>query len=218
MKNIGVVLSGCGVQDGSEIHEATLTLLFLDKAGVRIQCFAPRITQYHTINHSTGKIQEEEKRNVLVESARIARGKIIDLSQANAASLDGLIFPGGFGAAKNLSDFAFQEENCQVQADVERIIRLMHTQGKPQGFICIAPVLAARVLGPFHPQLTIGNDQPTARLLEKMGARHVVSRVDEIVYDDNQKIASTAAYMLGPNISRIADGIEKLVQKIVEVR
>jgi len=217
LKNIGVVLSGCGVQDGSEIHEATLTLLFLDKAGVEITCFAPNIGQYHTIDHSTGQVQEEENRKVFVESARIARGEIKDLSQANPKSLDGIIFPGGFGAVKNLCNFAFEEENCQVNEDVRKVVQVMHASKKPQGFICIAPVIAARVLGSFHPQLTIGHDKSTAQLLEKMGAKHINKSVDEIVYDVDNRIVSTAAYMLGPTISKVALGIEKLVQKIVEV-
>ncbi len=217
MKNIGVVLSGCGVQDGSEIHEATLTLFFLDRAGVNITCFAPKTEQYHTIDHSTGEIQEGENRQVLVESARIARGKISDLSQAKVELLDGLIFPGGFGAAKNLCDFAFKQEECHINKEVERIIKSMYNAGKPQGFICIAPVLAAKILGSFKPRLTIGNDHSTAQVLEKMGAKHIISKVDEIVYDSDHKIASTAAYMLGPTISKVAVGIEKLVQKIVEV-
>lgn len=216
MKNIGVVLSGCGVEDGSEIHEATLTLYFLDKSGAKVQCFAPRIAQWHTIDHSTGKVQEEEQRQVLAESARISRGEIKDLSQAEINSLDGLIFPGGFGAAKNLCDFALKGENCQVNKEVEKIVQAMHKEGKPQGFICIAPVLAAKVLGMFHPRLTIGEDPSTARILEQWGAKHIISRVDEIVYDPQQKIVSTAAYMLGPTISKIAVGIEKLVLKIME--
>ena len=217
MKNIGVVLSGCGVQDGSEIHEATLTLFFLDQAGVKATCIAPKIEQYHTIDHFAGEVREEENRQVLIEAARIARGEISDLAEVKAESLDGLIFPGGFGAAKNLCDFAFKKEDCKVNSGVERIIKSMHAAGKPQGFICIAPVLAAKVLGSFHPRLTIGNDQPTARILEKMGARHIISTVNEIVYDHDHKIVSTAAYMLGPTISKVAVGIEQLVQKIVEV-
>ena len=217
MKNIGVVLSGCGVQDGSEIHEATLTLFFLDQAGVNVLCFAPNVKHYHTINHYTGQVREKENRNVLVESARISRGTIHDLAKAKAEELDALIFPGGFGAAKNLCDFAFKQEKCQVNKDVERIIKEMHEIGKPLGFICIAPVIAAKVLGSFHPQLTIGNDQSTARSIEKMGAEHINTKVDEIVYDLNHKITSTAAYMLGSTISKVGNGIEKLVRKIVEV-
>jgi len=217
VRNIGIVLSGCGVQDGSEIHEAALTLFFLDRAGAKITCFAPNKEQYHVVDHYTGEVRGGENRQVLVESARIARGEISGLSQAKVELLDGLIFPGGFGAVKNLCDFAFKNENCQVNKDVERIIQAMHTAGKPQGFICISPVLAAKVLGSFHPRLTIGNDQSTAQLLEKMGAKHIISKVDEIIYDPDHKIISTAAYMLGPTISKVAVGIEKLVQKIVEV-
>ena len=216
MKRIGVVLCGCGAQDGSEIHEATLTLYFLDKLGAHIEYFAPRKPQWHTIDHSTGKVQEGEHRQILEESARISRGEIKDLSQAEASTLDGLIFPGGFGVAKNLCNFAFEKENCQVDKEAERIILSMHKAGKPQGFICIAPVLAARVLGMFHPSLTIGNDSSTAQILEQWGAKHINSKVDEIVYDSQQKIASTAAYMLGPTISKIAIGIEKLVTQIME--
>ncbi len=216
MKRIGVVLCGCGAQDGSEIHEATLTIYFLDKLGARIEYFAPRKPQWHTVDHSTGKIQKEEHRQILEESARISRGEIKDLAQAEVNSLDGLIFPGGFGAAKNLCDFAFEKGNCQVDKEVERIIRAMHKAGKPQGFICITPVIAARVLGMFHPQLTIGSDSSTAQILEQWGAKHVISGVEEIIYDPQQKIASTAAYMLGPTISKIAIGIEKLVTQILE--
>jgi len=166
MAKVGVVLSGSGVFDGAEIHEATLTLLFLDKAGAEIICMAPNIDQMHVVNHIKGEATGE-KRNVLVESSRIARGAIKDMKEVKAGDLDALIFPGGFGAAKNLCDFAFKQENCQVNQDVERIIQEMYDAGKPQGFICIAPVLAARVLGSFHPCLTIGNDPSTAALLEK---------------------------------------------------
>ena len=216
MKRIGVVIAGCGSQDGSEIHEATLTLYFLDKFGSKTQCFAPKIPQWHTVDHYSGKVQEGEHRQILIEAARIARGDIKDLSQVDISSMDGLIFPGGFGVAKNLCDFAFQRENCQVNKDVERIILFMHKSGKPQGFICIAPVLAARVLGKFHPEITIGDDPATAKILETWGAKHVISKVDEIVYDPQHKIVSTAAYMLGPTISKIALGIEKLVKKVME--
>ena len=217
MKKIGVVLAGCGSQDGSEIHEATLTLYFLDKLGAEIQCFAPNISQWHIIDHYSDKVQEGTDRNMLIEAARIARGAIRDLQELEIDSLDGIIFPGGFGVAKNLCDFAFKNENCQVNQDVANIILEMHEVGKPQGFICIAPVLAARVLGKFHPELTIGNDPATAKILEDWGAVHVISGVDEMVYDPKHKIVSTAAYMLGPTISKIAIGIEKLVAKVMEV-
>ncbi len=216
MPKIGVVLSGCGVYDGAEIHEATLTLYFLDRAGAQIVCMAPDVEQMHVIDHSKGE-PTDEKRRVLNEAARIARGEIKDLAAIKAADLDGLIFPGGFGAAKNLCDFAVKGTDCTVNPEVERLIREMHTAGKPLGFECIAPVLAAKVLGSFKPRLTIGNDAGTAAAIETMGGRHVNTSVEDIVVCAENIIVTTPAYMLGPTISRVALGIEKLVQEVLRL-
>jgi enhancing lycopene biosynthesis protein 2 len=216
MKKVGVVLSGCGVYDGAEIHEATLTLYFLDQLGAKVFCMAPDVAQMHVVDHVKGE-PTEEKRNVLVESARIARGEIRDLKDAKAAELDALIFPGGFGAAKNLSDFAVKGIACTVHPEVARLIRTMHASKKPIGFICIAPVLAAKVLGSFSPRLTVGCDKETAAALEKLGAKHVVCRVDEVEVDTAQKIVTTPAYMLGPSIAHVAKGIEKLVHAVLKL-
>jgi len=215
MKKIGVILSGCGVNDGSEIHEATLTLLFLDKAGVEAVCFAPNTDQFDLIDHLTGKEIKGKKRNALVESARIARGEINDLSQMKSSEIDGIIFPGGFGAAKNLCNFAVKGIDCVVNPEVEKIMQEMHRDNKPMGFICIAPVLAAKVFGKYQPKLTIGNDPETANQIEAMGGKHIVCEVGDMVVDNASKIVSTPAYMLGPTISKIAGGIEKLVEKVV---
>lgn len=216
MKKVGVVLSGCGVYDGAEIHEATLTLYFLDRAGAQIVCMAPSIDQLHVIDHTKGE-PAQEKRSVLVESARIARGEIKDISGIVAADLDALIFPGGFGAAKNLCDFAVKGTDCTVNPEVERLIRETHKAAKPIGFICIAPVLAAKVLGSFHPKLTIGNDPDTAKAIEVMGGKHVDAAVDGIVTCGENRIVTTPAYMLGPTISRVALGIEKLVAEVLRL-
>ncbi len=213
---VGVVLSGCGVYDGSEIHEATLVLYFLDRAGVEIVCMAPNMEQLHVIDHTTGT-PTEERRNVFVESARIARGEIRDLATVTARELDALIFPGGFGAAKNLCDFAVSGPDCKVHPEVKRLIEEMHAVKKPQGFICIAPVLAARVLGAHGPRLTIGNDAATAQALTALGAVHVTAAVDEIVVCKQNNIVTTPAYMLGPTISHVARGIEKLVDTILDL-
>lgn len=213
---IGVVLSGCGVYDGAEIHEATLVLYFLDRAGVEIVCMAPDMPQMHVIDHKTGN-PTGEARNVLVEAARIARGEIRDLASVKADDMDAIIFPGGYGAAKNLCDFAVKGSNCTVQPEVERIIKEMHGAGKPQGFICIAPVLAARVLGPYGPRVTIGNDAATAEAINAMGAVHFTAAVDEVVICNKNKIVTTPAYMLGPTISHVARGIEKLVTEIIRM-
>jgi len=213
---IGVVLSGCGVYDGSEIHESTLVLYFLDRAGVEILCAAPNIPQLEVIDHTTGA-PTAEQRHVLIESARIARGEIRDLATVKAAEIDAVIFPGGFGAAKNLCNFAIKGPSCEVDPHVERLIREMHAARKPQGFICIAPVLAARVLGSYGLRLTIGNDEATAAALTSLGAVHVPAAVDEIVMCKQNNIVTTPAYMLGPSISHVARGIKKLVETILEL-
>lgn len=214
---VGVVLSGCGVLDGSEIHEATLTLLFLDRKHANAICIAPDTEQSDVMDHIK-KAQTDRSRNIMVESSRISRGDIKNLKDIHSSDLDAVIFPGGFGAAKNLSDFAARGAGCAVNPEVERLIREMRKAGKPMGFICIAPVLAAKVLGSTGPELTIGNDKATADALEKMGARHKICKVDEIAVDEKNRLVSTPAYMLGPSIAFIALGIEKLVSKVLQMR
>ena len=219
MKKVAVILSGCGYFDGAEIHEATITLLALDKAGVKAMCAAPDAKQYHTINHLTGDEVEHGARNVLLESARIARGEILPLSELRVEEVDAVIFPGGFGAAKNLSTFAFEGVNCTINSDVKRIILDALNAGKPLGFMCIAPVLAAQATqgSKYQLTLTIGNDPGTAEALESLGAKHQNCAVDDIVFDEGNHVVSTPAYMLGPSIAHVAKGIEKLVDKVVSL-
>ncbi len=214
-KRIGVILSGCGVYDGSEIHEAVITLLALDEAGAQFICLAPSANQMHVINHISAQVALSESRNVLEEAARIARGTIQDISHITANSVDALIFPGGFGAAKNLCTFATQGVNCSVNQHVNRLVKEMHQVKKPMGFICIAPVIAAKILGEFKPKLTIGNDASTAEAIEKMGGKHIKCRVDEIAIDEANRLVSTPAYMLGPSIRNIAVGIRKCVNQVL---
>ena len=216
MVRVGVVLSGCGVYDGAEIHEATLTLLFLDRAGAEIICMAPNVDQMDVVNHIKGEATGE-KRNVLVEASRIARGVIKDIKDVKAGDIDVLVFPGGFGAAKNLCDFAVKGADCIVNPGVEKLIKEMHSAKKPIGFICIAPVIAAKVLGSFNPQLTIGNDKGTAEAIEKMGGKHIVSPVENAVVDQKNKIVTTPAYMLGPTISKVALVIEKVINEVLKL-
>jgi len=213
MKKIAVILSGCGVFDGSEIYESTLTLLALDQAGVEYQCMAPDIEQMHVINHLTGD-EMNEKRNVLIEAARIARGAIINLTEANSSEYDALIVPGGFGAAKNLSDFAVKGADMSVNADVQNMIQAMHKAGKPIGLICIAPAMTPRLFGEGS-ICTIGNDPETASAIEAMGSVHQNCPVDDIVVDKDRKIVTTPAYMLAGRISEAASGINKLVSEIL---
>ncbi|EMW0511346.1 MULTISPECIES: isoprenoid biosynthesis glyoxalase ElbB [Enterobacter] len=213
MKKIGVVLSGCGVYDGSEIHEAVLTLLALSRQGAEAICFAPDKSQADVINHLTGEPMAET-RNVLIEAARIARGAVQPLAQADASTLDALIVPGGFGAAKNLSTFASEGAECLVDPDLKRLAQAMHAAGKPLGFICIAPAMLPRIFD-FPLRLTIGTDIDTAEIVEDMGGEHVPCPVDDIVVDEDNKIVTTPAYMLAQSIAEAATGIDKLVDRVL---
>jgi enhancing lycopene biosynthesis protein 2 len=216
MAKIGVLLSGCGVNDGSEIHEAVITMLTLDKAGAETVCMAPDVDQFDVVNHLTGEATGE-KRNVLVESARIARGIIKDIRKVRAADIDGLIIPGGFGAAKNLSDFAVKGKDAVVNEDVKRLLNDMVSAEKPIGAICIAPATLTKALEEKNPEVTIGNDIGTAGAIEAMGGRHKECSVDMIHVDSNNKLVTTPAYMLGQCIKDVAVGIEKLVNKVLEL-
>ena len=212
-KRVAVVLSGCGVFDGSEIYEATLTLLRLSQAGAEVQCFAPDITQMHVINHMTGEVMNES-RNVLVESARLVRGKVKPLSDARVNDFDALIVPGGFGAAKNLCSFATQGSSMAVHPPFLNFAQGMHRAGKPIGLICIAPVMAAAICG-HDVKTTIGHDTETARAVNATGAIHCECNVDETCIDPANKLVTTPAYMLANSIAEAATGINKLVDEVL---
>ncbi|MQT83387.1 isoprenoid biosynthesis glyoxalase ElbB [Pseudomonas sp. FSL R10-2964] len=214
-KKVAVILSGCGVYDGAEIHESVITLLRLDQRGAKVQCFAPDIAQLHVINHLTGEPMPES-RNVLVESARIARGEIKDIREAKVEDFDALIIPGGFGAAKNLSSFATDGAACSVQADVLSLAETFAEAGKPIGLMCISPAIAAKIYGPGV-ICTIGTDADTAAAVTKMGGTHQECEVSEIVEDKARKLVSTPAYMLAKSISEAASGINKMVDRVLEL-
>ncbi len=213
-KSIAVILSGCGRLDGSEIHEATLTLWAIHKNGAEYQCYAPDIKQHHVVNHLDGQEMQEE-RNVLIESARIARGEVLNLADFQESLHDGLIIPGGFGAAKNLSSYAYDGSNCQVNTDVRNAILAMKKSNKPIGALCIAPTILANVLKQV--ELTIGQDKTTAENIIAMGARHTTTLQGEVVVDKKNKIVTTACYMLDARVDQIGDGIDRLVQELVKL-
>jgi enhancing lycopene biosynthesis protein 2 len=216
MKKIGVVLSGCGVYDGSEIQEAVLTLLAIDRQGCEAVCMAPNV-DLSVINHLTTK-ETGEKRNVLVESARIARGAIRDVKEVTAAELDAIMFPGGFGAAKNLCNFAQKGAAATVNPDVARLLKEMAAAGKPIGAVCIAPAFIAAVLGKeYSPTVTIGNEADTAAEIEKTGAKHQDCPVTEFVVDRKNKLVTSPAYMLANRISEVHEGIDKCVREVVKL-
>jgi len=213
MKKIAVVLSGCGVFDGAEIHEATLSLYAIMKYGAEYKIFAPDIKQHHVINHITGEEMNEE-RNVLIESARIARGDISPLSALKAEDFDGILFPGGFGAAKNLSDFAFKGAEAGVHIEVKNAIQQMHNLGKPIGALCISPVLIAATLD--NVDLTIGSDEGTAKAVEDLGSHHIVTTHGDVVHDKDDNVFTTPCYMLDATILDIAAGAENIVKAMLE--
>lgn len=216
MKKIGVVLSGCGVRDGSEIHEAVCALLAIDQAGCEAFCMAPDI-ELTEVNHCTME-PSGAKRNVLVEAARIARGNIRNMAEVSANDIDALILPGGFGAALNLTDFAVKGAEATVNSEVERLIKEVHQAGKPIGAICIAPAVVAAVLGKSAaPTLTIGSDPATAAEIEKTGAKHETCAATGIVVDQKNRIVTTPAYMLAGRISETAEGIAACVKKVAEL-
>ena len=213
---VGVILSGCGVMDGSEIHESVLTLLALDREEINYICIAPNKEQAQVINHLTNK-PVNEKRNMLIESARIARGNIKDIKEISPNELDAVILPGGFGAACNLSTFAKDGANALVLPEVENFLKIIHSQKKPIGAICIAPNIIAKLFGDKNVELTIGNDQDTAKKLEQMGAKHINKSAKDIVIDEKNKIVTTPAYMLGKGPTELEIGITKLVKAVISL-
>lgn len=213
MKKIAVILAGCGHLDGSEIRESVITLLELDKRNAEVSIFAPNIDQHHVVNHLTGK-EISEKRNVLIEAARIARGKVKDLKELNPDNFDALVMPGGYGAAKNLANIAFEGSNGSVNPLVEKHINSFISKSKPVGAICISPALIAKVMQGKKPLLTLG---PKNAMLSEMHANEQVCSANQIAFDEKYKIVSTPAYMIDAKLSEISEGISKLITKIMEL-
>jgi enhancing lycopene biosynthesis protein 2 len=215
MKKFAIVLAGCGVFDGAEIHEATLTMLAIKKLGADFQAFAPDIDQYHVINHYTGKeMKEKERRNVLVESARIARGKIKSLDEFEEKDFDALIFPGGFGAAKNLSDVAFKGADAEVDTEVIRAVNEMLVNKKPIGALCISPAFIAKIIGDV--KVTIGQDEETAQMINAVGGTHINADHGDVVIDDEKLVFTTPCYMLDAEITDIWEGAYNIVEAMIK--
>jgi enhancing lycopene biosynthesis protein 2 len=209
-----VILSGCGLYDGAEIHESVISLLALARAGAEATIAAPNIDQRHVIDHSTGEVVDE-RRNVLVEAARIARGKILDLSTVSAQDYDGVFLPGGFGAAKNLCTFATEGADCSIQPEVQRVLQEFHAASKPIGAVCIAPAVVVRALGGVC--VTIGSDPGTASALEAMGGSHITQAVTECHVDTASRVVTAPAYMVETSIDQVALGIEAAVCAVLEL-
>ena len=212
MKRFAIVLAGCGVYDGAEIHEAVMSMYAVMKNGAVYQVFAPDVVQHHVVNHLTGD-EMPESRNVLIESARIARGNILPLADLDMREYDALLFPGGFGVAKNLCNFAFRGKDCEVIPDVAKVVREAVSLRKPVGALCISPVILAKVLGDV--EITIGDDAATAVAVEKMGAHHKATKHGQVVVDSKYKVFTTPCYMLDANIIQIAEGADNIVKAMI---
>jgi enhancing lycopene biosynthesis protein 2 len=215
MKRVAVILSGCGVQDGAEIHESVLTLLALDRAGAEVVFAAPDIEVRQVVDHQAGSPAVGERRNVRAESARIARGPVRDVSELDPAEFDAVILPGGYGAASNLSSFAVDGAEFEVEPAVASFLERFHATGKPIGLICIAPAIGARLFGGEGLRFTIGDDQDTAGALASHGGEHVVCPVHGIVVDERLNVVTTPAYMLAGRITEAEAGINKLVGEVL---
>lgn len=217
MKKVAVILSGSGVYDGAEIQEAVITLLAIRENGAEYQCFAPDVAQMHVINHLSGEVSEGETRNVLVESARIARGEIKPVAECKPEDFDAIILPGGFGAAKNLCTFAVDGADCKVNEEVLAVCKAFAAADKPAGYACIAPALAAVVYREQR-KLTIGNDDSAASGINAIGATHVNCPVDDIVVDTDAKLVTTPAYMLAGDILEAKAGLDKMVKTVLAMK
>lgn len=213
-KKVAIILAGSGVYDGSEIHETTLTLYALSKRQIPYEIFAPDQDQHHVINHLTGD-EMNEKRNVLVEAARIARGKIKELDEFEEKDFDALIIPGGFGVAKNLATFAFEGVDFTINPLVEKALKSMVAAGKPVGALCISPVLVAKLFDGV--KLTIGLDEATIQAVEKLGAKHTKTHDIEVVVDEKYKIITTPCYMLDLTVTQIAKATDQVVETLAEM-
>ncbi|XP_061223704.1 glutamine amidotransferase-like class 1 domain-containing protein 3, mitochondrial isoform X1 [Neopsephotus bourkii] len=233
-KRVAVVLAGCGVFDGSEIHEASAALVHLSRGGAEVKIFAPNIEQRDVVNHLKGS-PTEEKRNVLVESARLARGNIQDLAELKASEFDAVIFPdgaafpvtsieGGFGVAKNLCSWAVDGKNCTVNEHVNSTLQAFHSAKKPIGLCCISPVLAAKVFPGC--EVTVGQDKDvdgrfpdaeTASAIVELGCKHICKNVNESHVDKANKIVTTCAFMCKAPLHEIFDGIGTMVQEVLKL-
>jgi enhancing lycopene biosynthesis protein 2 len=213
MKNVAIILSGCGVYDGSEIHEAILTFLALEQQGASYRCFAPNINQHHVINHVNGEVMKES-RNVLIESSRLCRGDVEDITELREQDFDALIVPGGFGVAKNLSNFAIDSDNYTVNELVLNAVKSFAAAQKPSGYMCIAPALLPLIY-PEGIKGTIGSDNATAALITEKGLTHVECAVDNVVIDFKNKVVTTPAYMLATSITEVNLGINNLVKSVL---
>ena len=223
MKKIAVILSGCGNRDGSELQESLGLLLAIDRRGWQYQCFAPEgffeVVPHVDIEETEeeGTILDIEQRDIFVESARIARGNILPLDQYHASDYDAIAFPGGMGAARNLSTFAFDGPNMTVIDGVTDALLETFRAKKPILAMCIAPTILARVFGKNNATITLGAvDNQAARVAKGFGCNVVECGPTDVCVDEENRLLTTPAYMVATHISQIFDGAENMVARLAE--
>ena len=214
MKKVAVILAGCGTIDGSEINETVTLLLALDQHNIEYQAFAPDENQFEVCSHVTGQ-RTNEKRNMMVEAARIVRGNILPLNKFNADNFDALFFPGGNGAAKNIFTYAYDGINFKVNKEVEKAILDIHKQGKPIGAMCIAPLMVAKVIGNANVTMGSGKCQQ-AKELAQIGCRHTETTHGGVAIDKENKIFSTPCFMLDATLKDIYQCAWNLVEEMIK--
>jgi enhancing lycopene biosynthesis protein 2 len=215
-KRVAVILSGCGFRDGSEIHETTLTLLRLDQRDIAYRCFAPAEDQRQVVDHQSGDVSEDETRSMLVESARLSRGRIEPLEALDPGEFDGVVLPGGQGVAKNLSDFFEAGADMQVLPLLREKILAFYEAEKPIGLMCYSSLLAPRLLDVTIP-VTVGHNASIAGAISTMGGLHKTCAATDIVVDREHRIVTTPGYMTAERIGEAAQGIFKLVDRLEEM-
>ncbi|MCP1384423.1 isoprenoid biosynthesis glyoxalase ElbB [Runella salmonicolor] len=226
MKKIGVLLHGNGVFDGSEIHESVFALLAIEELGAEAVCFAPNVNQHHVLNHLTGQ-EMPETRNVLIESARIARGNIKDIVDVNASELDGLVMPGGFGTAKNITKWAFEGPSGPILESVKTLIVALVRQGKPIAGLCMSPTTIAKALEgtEFHAHLSVGTTVEASPYdiaaisagMESIGQVAEMASVREVAVDRDLKIITAPCYMMEANIVEVRENIRLAIEKLISL-
>lgn len=224
---IGVLLSGCGVYDGTEIHEAVFTLLAIEENGAEAVCFAPDKDQAHVINHLDGSVESGEKRNTLKESARIARGKIQSINKTSIDHFDALVIPGGFGAAKNLNKWAFEGPDGDIDPAVKSIIHDMVIAKKPIAALCMGPTVIAKALqgSGIGTKLTVGSDKAKSPYdikgisdgMETVGVMSVMKTIEEICVDEENKIVTAPCYMMEATITQVRDNTKMAIDKLISM-
>jgi enhancing lycopene biosynthesis protein 2 len=223
---IGVLLSGCGVYDGAEIHESVLTLLAIEEAGAKAVCLSVNKNQHHVVNHLTGE-EMLENRNMIIESARIARGAVHDISTYDISQVDALVIPGGFGSAKNFSTWAFDGPTGTILPEIKHLIQKFISNKKPIAALCVSPVVLALAMGDseLHPTMTLGSDQEKSPYdiqafsagMERKGVQTEMKTIREISVDETLNIVSAPCYMMEASVLEIRTNISQAIQALIKL-